>query len=234
MPVNWVQDPKSFAPSDIDNSAYYSVSLNGTFNGQNIVNVLWYKLGLAFTPGGLNFFGAEHLATCVYNSVWNGGLKQAQSNNYRLRDITVVPFNGLFDPIYNLPFIREVNEVGNQSGATVGSAGCITCRFVLEPQILGVNGFLPPRRGYLSFGPIREIDIDDAGRLSTAAESFYETNLNPVSLTISSLPFPVTYDPIRMRIFRVLGVPILQGWTGISAVDVRPISSFRRSRVPEA
>lgn len=234
MPNTWNPGGEALTPLTIDNSAYYSVILNGVFQSQAVVNILWYRVGIDVVPGDFNLFGAEHLANCVYELVWKSGMKIAQSTLYKLQDITVIPYNGLFDPVYNLPFIREVNEFGQQGGGTIGVAGCLTCRFVLEPQVLLINGFFPPRRGYLSYGPIREIDIDDQGKLSTAAESFYETNLQPVANDLSLLPYPISYYPIRMRITRVLGVPVLNGWTDIQSVDVRPISTFRRSRVPEA
>lgn len=233
MPVSWHPAP-GFTPLEIDNSAYYKVLMNGRFQNQRIMNVLWYRVGLDIVPGDFNLYGSEHLANCVLNNVWLAGMRTACSATYTLEDITVIPFNGTFDPVYNLPFILEVNQNGTQTFEAFSPAACITARFVLEAQILGINGWFPPRRGYVSFGPIREVDLTPDGRLTPAAETFYETNLNPFAVDLSLLPHPITYFPIRVRVTNVLGVLNLLGWTDIFSLDVRPIATFRRSRLPEA
>lgn len=234
MPVSWRPNTEAPQIPTIDNSAYFKVMLNGEFETQRILNILWYRIGLDVIPGNLNLYGAQELAELVYNQCWHNGLQTASSNTYKLQDITVYPFNEFFDPIFSMPYVREVNELGVQTPETAGPANCVTARFVLESQFLGFNGWFPPRRGYISWGPIREVDSGRNGRLTDNAHTFYESNLNCLCVDLSALPTPVTFWPIRVKTTNILNILTLLGYTDIQGVDIRPIATFRRSRLPEA
>lgn len=234
MPTLWQAEP-GYAPNALDNDKYYQVVLNGVYQLQSIKNILWYRIGFDLLPGGMNVAGAEHLAFLVYEHIWLSNLRDVMASTYKLQDITVIPYNGQFDPIYNLPFIREVNEFGTQAWASAGPAACFTARFILEPQVLGLAGWFPPRRGYLALGPIRESDVDEAGRITSSAETYWEANIQVLSQDLAGLPWPVTFFPIRVRITKLLGGTLrLDGYTDISGIDLRPVATFRRSRLPEA
>lgn len=235
MAVTWLPELPPEVPN-INNNGYYKVVLSGACQGQDITNVLWYRVGIDLIPGDWNLFGVETLAQGVYNQVWAdpNRMRTLMSTFYTLVDIQVYPLNGLFTPLFASPFVRSVNEAGLRSGALVGPDTTYTAAFNLEPTSI-FNGFAPPRKGHLKVGPCIESDIPDSGIIGNTHRDFVYQRLIGVSQDISTpLPFPGSFFPIRVSTATILGVPTLRGWADVSSIIIRATRSTLRRRRAEA
>lgn len=234
--------PKSFTPptsqstgkDNLSNDAFYRVILAFSAWGQVVQNVLYYRLGLSALPGGWSLAGAQQLAEAIQSKVWDDVLKSAVSAGVTLETITVYPYNGDFDPVVNLPYVLTVNEIGTATGTTAGPASNVTCSFNIEPQTAGLNGWFPPKRGSVAFGPIRENDTGEDGRLTTTAQAFFAQKLAILASDIWDVADLAVFWPCRISTTKVAGVLTLRGFSDVSGVTIRDVAKFRRSRLPEA
>ena len=238
MPKTYPDFPPSLIANDkalnLNNDAFYKVVTHGQFGGQANVNVFYYRVGLGLLPGGLNFGGAEALAWAFKNQVWTNNLRDVLPIGYTLVDVTVYPFNGSFDPMTNLPYTLPVNETGTGTGGTPSSAAVIIAKFNIEGQVLGQNGWLPPKKGYMAFGPYRESDVDDTGRLTPAGKAYYAQNLAVIAQDIANMVSLVNFWPCRIKTTRILDVITLQGFSDVSSITIRDVARWRKSRLQEA
>jgi hypothetical protein len=218
-------------PINVD--VFYDAVLHGLYNSQAIVNVLHYRLGIDAIPGDLNLAGAEELANGIKDNVWPH-LKAVQPAAYTLEDITVYPRNDSFALIYQTPFLLPVNEAGTSGGwSGTGASPCVILRAHLEPTTI-VEGFIPPRRGYLAIGPVAETSVDDTGHLVSGALDAYQTLGDALATNIVSLVPAAVFFPIRVSVHKELGgLLTLRGWADVDQFVVRPLASHRRSRMPE-
>lgn len=217
----------------INADALYKVVLKGRVNNQDVVNVLWYKVGVDLLPGALNFGGADLLANLVHSQVWTGTLRSTMNTLYLLSSIQVYPYDENFSPILQLPYERNVGEYGQSAGAINGSAPCLIAKFNLEPTSI-LQGFFPPKRGYVALGPIRDDYIDNTGNVEGDFYNYWQLAANRFTIDLVSVVPPMTFEPVRVSTRTILGVFTFRGWAGIQSVSLRHRASFRRSRLPEA
>lgn len=235
MPATFTPAPSpATGKENINNDAFYKVVTQGFYQGISFVNVFYYRVGLGLLPGGLNFGGAEALAYTFKNQVWTGNVRDIVPLDYTLQTITVYPYNGAFDPMYNMPFTLTVNEAGTAAGSPVSPAGCVIVKFNMEGATLGLNGWFPPKRGYMAFGPLREGDVDASGKFNATALSFYAANLAVLGQDLINATSLVTFWPIRISTRKIADVLTLRGFTDVNGITVNPVQKWRASREPEA
>lgn len=215
---------------------FYRVVMNGSASGQDIKNILYYRIGVGIDLSLFDFAGAEALAGAVKDQVWSK-MKAVLTNEYRLDTIDVSPINDEFELVYQMPFSLTVNEPGEEVGASYGPACCANFKFVLEPTNI-LNGIKPPSRGYVAVGPIPASNVLEDGFLNppvmagvayTGLRSALAQNLEVL------LPVPTIWYPIRLKQTRILGGLIhWESFADIKGCVVSRRASFRRSRMPEA
>lgn len=224
-----VNDEAGVAPNF---SAMFKVVLEGLQGGQNITNVLWYRKGYF---GGIFDWGtgAAEVARTVEEDLWAPTLKSAMSTTYTLQGIRVTPYDSAFAQVLSMPHYREVNEAGTASGSVAGPAACLIARFNVE-AISILNGFVPPKRGYLAVGPYREADVDDNGRLTTTAQTFWTDKCGVFAVNLTPGVIGEIW-PCRVKLIKLPFLPpVLAGFADVESMSVNAVAAFRRSRLPEA
>lgn len=210
--------------------------MNGQALGQDIKNILYYRTGLGIDVEGFTWGGAVDVANLVKTEVWPS-FKTLMITGYELQDITVYVYDEQdFHLLIQNPATVPVHEFGLQVAPWNGPATCAIVRFVLEPTSILFNGPVPPRRGYLAVGPLRDASINDDGSINIAGGEALNWNAlcNAVSSNIASVIPPVVFFPIRVKHTSVLGIWTITSFADVSSATLRTQSSFRRSRVPES
>ena len=217
--------------------AIYRVVMNGTYQGQNIVNNLYYRTGVGFDLDGLTLGGAKELSLCVKNQVWNKW-KYCVPTGYKLEDITTYPYHdGTFDIMYQNPWTENIMESGMGTDATDGPALCAILKFNLEGTVILANGYKPPKRGYVAVGPIASEWIDNSGALTDTVFLDAQSRLSELGVALAanleSLIPPVIFFPVRVSQKNILGLWKPVSFADVNGVKVRRRTSFRRSRMIE-
>ena len=215
---------------------FYKVVLNGSAQGQDIKNILYYRSGIGVDVSGLTFAGAEALAGNVKQELWPA-LQNILSVNYTLESIDVSPINDEFQLAYQMPFSLAVGELGLSPGAIMGPAACLNFKFNLEPTSI-LNGIKPPSRGYIALGPVAANLVGNDGYV---ASTFYNsTDVDDVCAALAQnieqlLPVAFVWYPVRLKQSRILGGLVhWESYSDIKGCVLARRASFRRSRVPEA
>lgn len=219
----------------LNTTGLYKVVLKGRYSNQNIINILYYRLGIDFVPGDFNLAGADTLAALVRDQVWTGGMRGRMNNNYLLDKIEVYPMDVTFELLYQLPYTLEVGEYGMAGASpTNGPTSCAIVKFNLEPTTPLVNGFVAPKRGYIALGPLADSFVDNSGYLENADYNAWSTAVQVFAENLESVLPPVVFFPIRIhrKTDPILGVT--QGWADVQSCTINHRASFRRSRLPEA
>lgn len=217
--------------------AIYKCVLNGSYHGNRINNILWYRTGLGLDLDGLTVGGAGELANAIKNVVWPK-FKVVVPPEYSLLDITVYPYHDdTLELMYQNPFTLAVGDTGDGDNNTDGPAVCMNIKFNLEPTAILPNGVFPPRRGYIAVGPLPSLYVDNTGHITNAIFINPLDNIHKLSAALSenleSLLPPVVWYPIRVSQRKVLGVFKLISFADVSSAAVQRRVSFRRSRLPE-
>jgi hypothetical protein len=221
--------------------AYYKAVLNGSYEGQEVVNILWYRA--VQTVGGqlLAPASGEDVAFQVEAEVvpeWLG----IHPAGYTLVDITVYAYDDNLQLAFSQPHTRQVGDVGLLGGDTFGPAGVSIWRMnianlpavnVLYPRETALLG---PKRGYLAVGPVPAADVDEAGLLtSTALASVHYANARAaLAETLENLSPVAFFVPVRASYTTIAGLITLQGFGQVQSVTTRPAVSWRRSRMPNS
>ena len=214
---------------------FYKAVLNGSAAGQDIKNILYYRVGFGIDMSAFDFAGAQALAGAIKDQVWPP-MKAWLANNYILETIDVTPINDEFELVYQMPFSLSVGEAGDSAEAIAGPALCANFKFNLEPTSI-LNGIKPPARGYVALGPISSVYVGEDGFFGTSTmQSAAITNIqNALAGNLEVLlPVPTVWFPVRLKQTRILGG--LVHWEAFSDVKGCVMSrraSFRRSRMPE-
>jgi hypothetical protein len=219
--------------------ALYKVVLKGSFQGQAINNILYYRNGLGFDIGGLTLGGTKEVCDAVGAMVWPV-LKTVLPNTYQLQQIDGYVYDEeAFDLLYMNPYTLGVQANGDQSGEFMnGPAPCAILKFILESHIILVNGPKPPKRGYLAIGPLTDGQIRTDGSLQLdppnnllwgALCAILANNVETV------LPIPAVFYPVRVHMDKVgvVGKLKITSFSDIQGAVMRHFTSFRRSRQPE-
>ena len=215
---------------------FYKVVLNGASMGQDIKNVLYYRSGLGVDVLGLTLAGTEALAGNIKQEVWPA-LKQWLTTDYVLETIDVSAINDEFQLVYQMPFSLPVGETGVEDRVLAGPALCANFKFNLEPTGIA-NGIKPPSRGYIAFGPIAPVYVEESGFFS--AETMASSRVTGIQAALSQnieqlIPVGFVWYPIRLKQSRILGGLVhWEAYADIKGCVLSRRASFRRSRMPEA
>jgi hypothetical protein len=217
-------------------TTFYKVVMNGSANGQDIKNILYYRAGVGVDMTGLPMAGASALAGNIKQELWPK-MKQLLCNQYTLETIDVSPINNEFELIYQMPHSLAVGETGAQTAPSFGTAACYNFKFQLEPTSI-LNGVKPPSRGYIALGPIPADKVGEDGYVNTD----YLTNSQVLDFAAALgsnieqlVPAPQTWYPIRLKQSRILGGLIhWESYADVSGAVISRRASFRRSRMPES
>jgi hypothetical protein len=220
--------------------ALYKTVLKGTFQGQAIDNILYYRNGVGVDLSGLTLGGTKELSDAVRAMVWPA-LRPIMSPAYTLVEVDTYVYNDqTFDLLYQTPYAEVINEVGTHptTFGLNGPAPCAILKFVLESHPILVDGPKPPKRGYLAIGPLDDGQISNDGSLNLASpEGGLWTSLcNAVSENVETiLPIPAVFFPVRVHMDRVgIGLKLkITSFTDIQGALMRHFTSYRRSRMPE-
>jgi len=218
--------------------AFYKVILNGSYKGKDNLNTLYYRAEFDPMGGNLGFGGANELADQLVAEVVPAYLA-CKPAEYTLQTIDIVPRNAVFELMYQLPYRREVNLPGNSwstASATDGPALCCTINFNLEPQVIGLQAFTAPKRGYVSVGPLNSVWVDDSGKLDSTifqdAEGIFRVLCDKLSQDLISILPPAAFAPIRVaeHYGSLAGSAFGWGYADVQSATVDEYVSFRRSR----
>jgi hypothetical protein len=215
---------------------FYRVVMNGSASGQDIKNILYYRIGVGVDLSAFDFAGAEALAHAVKDQVWPA-FRHWLTNDYQLETIDVSPINDEFELMYQMPFSLAVGQPGDGVGVSMGPAACVNIKFNLEPLTI-LNGIKPPSRGYIAYGPIESVHIGEDGYVRT--EDLASDKLPTVAAAIAQnlevlLPVPTIWFPVRLKQSRILGGLVhWESYADVKGAVVSRRGSFRRSRMPES
>ena len=217
----------------------YKVVLKGSFQGQAINNILYYRNGIGVDIGGLTVGGTKEVADAVGAIVWPV-LKTVLPTTYELQQIDSYVYNDeTFNLLYVNPYTLGVQEFGLQSAAEMnGPAPCAILKFILESHAVLVDGPKPPKRGYLAIGPLNDgmIKVDGALNLDGANAALWTAVCAVMANNVETiLPIPSVFYPVRVHMDKVgIGLKLkITSFSDIQAAVMRHFTSFRRSRQPE-
>ena len=214
---------------------FYKAVFNGSCKGQDIKNILYYRSGLGLDALGLTLAGTEALAGNLKQEVWPA-LKQWLTTDYVLETIDVSAINDEFQLVYQMPFSLPVGETGVEDRVLAGPALCANFKFNLEPTSI-INGIKPPSRGYIAFGPMSPVYVEEDGFFS--AETMASSRVTNIQAALSQnieqlLPVTFVWFPIRLKQSRILGGLVhWESYADIKGCSLSRRASFRRSRMPE-
>lgn len=217
----------------------YKAVLNGSYGGQDIRNILYYRTGPGVDVSALGMSGALQLAEVIGTDIWPY-MKPVVDNTYSLNSIDVYPYNDAFTLVYQNPLHFPINETGAGAFATMGPAACLNIVFSLEPTMILQNGIKPPKRGYFALSCFDRALVTEGGMVDNAVLSNQEHPLNVFAMRLANnienlLPLPIAFYPIRVRQKRgvIDNLIPFESWADIDMAQVSPRMSFRRSRMPE-
>lgn len=219
-------------------AAYYEVILNGSYLGKDNKNSLYYRTAIDPAGGLFGFGGASEVAEEVLQEVVPAFLA-TKPNSYMLQTIDVIPRNELFSLLYQLPYKKDVMQLGT-SGWLQNSgdspALAVNVRFNLEPTVIGLQAFTAPKRGYVAIGPLPSTWLDDSGKISDALltdpEGAIKNLESALSQNLESIDPPAIFFPIRVsKHYGGLGGGLLgYGYADVSSCSFDQYATFRRTR----
>lgn len=219
----------------------YSVTLKGLYAGQNVINVLWYRAVTLWGDLGTLLGAQAALCAEVKQEIWDSrspghiggyGMEERALTGYTLSSIDCAAYDDEAVLLSTSPYTLVVNEPGLNNAASNGPAPAAIFKANLEPAF-GPGLFLP-KRGYIAFGPIADNAIENDGSLNAAEVVIMQTIANHMADNIVTESPIETFFPVRVRVTRVGGLITELGYRDVSGFVVKPIASFRRSRLPEA
>ena len=218
----------------------YKVVLKGQFQGQSILNILYYRNGVGVDISGLTVGGTKEVADAVKAIIWPI-LRGQLPADYNLAQIDSYAYDDTsFDLLYQQPFTLGVQEPGLQASSAKynGPAPCAILKFILESHSILVDGPRPPKRGYLAIGPLGDNQVLDDGSLDLAggAQLAWDGICAVMANNVYTvLPIPAVFYPVRVHMDKVgIGLKLkITSFTDVQAAVMRHYTSFRRSRMPE-
>lgn len=221
--------------------SFYEVSLKGSYAGQDVVNVLWYRNGTVFADGEELFGLLNAMAAQVRDDIWRApgvgslrgrGLAENLPTGFTMEKITVNAYNDAFDLLSDTPVTLDVNEPGLRAGESNGPTTCVILKANLEPSFGPGIGL--PKRGYIAPGPIVDGDIDSSGHLTDAALGIWNAWGANVATNIATVLPAAIFFPIRVRVTRAIHVVTLITYKDVDNFVCRRLPSYRKSRQLEA
>lgn len=221
---------------------YHRVSIEMTCQGQAITNVLWYW-GTTNWSSLLDYTGfTDALVAELRENIWYSTSSPTSDDQYKMANLlpndlsltqwVVQSYTDAFALVTGLPQVYPDSGDGLRSPEHGGPATCAIIRTNLSP------GFGPgiglPRRGYLAVGPVCDDMTDEAGRLNSTWLPRWQGWADRLAAPIITESPAQTLLPIRVRLTRVAGLITDISYRAIASCSVRELTSFRRSRMPEA
>lgn len=227
---------------------FYSVAFNGSYFGQSIINVFWYRMVSLFPPPETLFNTRAALAAEIKERFWDSigvvgntdwRLKDLMPTDYTLENLTVTCVDDLGSLIASDPFVLPIAEAGNLAIDMIAPSACVIARANLS-AVVG-PGIGLPKRGYMAFGPIAEDYVGEDGRMDVDGLARWSSFAGILGQLVECELPAVTLAPVRVRQIRIPNVTpppktILTGVTYKDALtwEVDPVLAWRASRKPEA
>lgn len=199
----------------------YKLSFEGTCQGQNITNLLYYAqddgsvFGAYYEPTALDILDAA-AETFVENYL--AALPLSYTLN--LLRVTSIDERGVVNSPYDL--IQTIGEAGVQGGGITGAFNCAILPITTAPSPDGQRNL---KRSYLAYGPITEVFTNDDQTLTAGAL----TAIAPFSIDVGQLLVGAITAYAPVRVGRTQDpAPIAIGV--VRSVSIAAYSSVRKSR----
>lgn len=216
-------------------AGFGKLTLVGEYFGNSIVNVFHYR-SEDWLPFAGNPFDDMLTAIDAFLDHVKTEYLQGMTTNYTLLRCEGVGYSDNYTIVTDTPVVRTVNEPGGLDQVTSGAMVCANIRFVLGQQT-NINGIGHSKRnrGFIAYGPIGEIQVDNFGHI---ADGYVSGVLSPLAQklddTLTDLEAFTSLIPIRVHTKRVGGILILRTYSDVVGYVLPRRASFRRSRLPEA
>ncbi len=220
-------------------AGFGKITLVGEYYNQRIVNVFHYR-STAWLPGQGNPFDDTLAFVDAFLDHCKAAFMDCMGDDYTLRTAEGVGYNDSYGLVTSSPVIRTVDEAGHL--ASLNSMGAAACAIVGlrcgEQHSINGTGISPRNRGYLAVGPIGESYVDNYSHIIPAMVSLLGTFAATLDDTITVLTPAVQLIPIRIH-EKYVGVGPLRilsyrTYSDVTGYRINNVSSYRRSRVPEA
>lgn len=202
-------------------AVWYRAALQGTYQGQSIVNVLFYgdDAGDGFSvwdPAVAADVGESMVTTLV------PAYLEELPTTYTLNTISVTGVNERCVTVSDYEVETTVEDPGVTVGSTEGQAQVAIIAFqTTKHSVAGRN----VKRSYIAYGPLH----DSAQSSDGAVEAGFATNIAPLITWLGSNLAGALNDYRPVRIGRTADpAPIALG--KVTGVTLRPFASFRKSR----
>lgn len=204
-----------------------------------IVNVFRYR-SAEWLPGQGNPFDDSLAFLDAFIAVTKAAYRAILPNSVTLLRAEAVGYDDAYNVVTSSPLVRTINEAGVAGTlSTTGSfiSANIGLRCGEQVQISGI-GTSKRNRGYLSIGPVGEVDVDDYGHLSTAVSFAQGTLAQTLDHSLTVVVPAVTLIPIRIHekwiSFGGVKALVFRTYSDIKGYTLPRKASVRRSRMGEA
>lgn len=200
---------------------FYKAVFSGSYQGQAIVNVLYYG-----SDGGVGFSAwspteAAQLGSELELLVVPEYLPSLPST-YTLAEIVVSAVDERGVTVSDYEVSVPINEPG---GSAVNSEGQAQVAIIAFQTTKAPEGDRNVKRSYLAYGPLHDSSQASDGAL----ESAYAAGLADLLIILFTNLSSLTGDFVPMRVGRTVAPnPVALG--KVSGITLRPYASFRKSR----
>lgn len=199
---------------------WYRAALQGTYQGQSIVNVLYYGNDVGAGFAAWSPVVAADLAEAL-DTTLTADYVASLPSTYTFQNIVVTGIDENAITVSDYEVERVVNEPG---GAAVNSEGQAQVAIIAFQTTKLATAGRNVKRSYLAYGPLTDAAQSSDGALEAAFVTGITDLLALLAQTISSLE---DYAPVRMGRTVPGAAPAIGRVTGIT---LRPYASFRKSR----
>lgn len=223
-------------------AGFGKITFVGEFFNQRIVNVCWYR-STAWLPGQGNPFDDVLAFVTAAAATVGADLRSCHTSDYTLLRAEGVGYDDSFTIVTSSPLVLTVNGIGTRGALQTNGAGnsCnIGLRCGEQTQINGI-GHSKRNRGYMSVGPLADAWVDNYSHLvdptfDGALEGLAQSLMAPIVIVAPA----VTLTPIRIHekwLRNPAPIPdilIFRTYSDVLGYTLPRVTSFRRSRMPEA
>ena len=220
-------------------AGFLKLALIGEHFSNSVVNVLHYR-SAEWLPLQGNPFEDTLAAMDAILAAVKATFLQTHNSNYTLLRAEGVGYDDAYGIATSSPLVRTINEAG-----TLGSSTCtgsfisanIGLRCGEQVPINGI-GTSKRNRGYLSIGPVAEVNVDDYGHIDAPYTAVLGNFAQKLDDTITVLSPAVTLIPVRIHEKYLVVGPIHQTvfrtYSDVKGYTLPRSASVRRSRMSEA
>lgn len=202
-------------------AVFYKVAISGTYQGQAIVNVLYYGNDAGEGFEEWSFETQQNVGDAVALAIVDDYVASLPTT-YTLNELVVSGVNERNVVVGDFESNIPVNEPGLAAVNTEGQAQVAIISF---QTVRAIDGDRNVKRSYLAYGPLHDSAQNSDGSL----DADYITGLtNLLGDLVSEVPAsPLPYQPVRIG-RTVAPEPIAVG--RVIGITLRPFASFRKSR----